>query len=74
MNDNTFSAMRCDSCGCPCIRLRFSIGINAIFVSIQKETFALIDIFVSKLDFMNIDLPEIFNYKFEKKKQVLKHC
>ena len=33
------------------------------------ETFALLDIFVCKLDFMNIDLHETFNIKFEKEKK-----
>ena len=35
------------------------------------ETFTLLDHFSSELDFMNIDLHETVNFKFEKKKRVL---
>ena len=33
------------------------------------ETFALLDIIVCKLDFMNIDLHETLKFKFEKEKK-----
>ena len=34
------------------------------------KTFTLLDIFVYKLDFMNIDLHETLNFMFEKEKSV----
>ena len=37
-------------------------------VCFYVETFTLIDIFICELDFMNIDLHETVNFKFEKKK------
>ena len=40
------------------------------YVCFHMVTFTQLDIFICRLDYMNIDLHETVNFKFEKKKSV----